>query len=1252
MKKTLVLLGVMLALFVFITSGAEAQTTAAKFKVGERVQTISAAPVFSTSANCRPIYGSDCYVSSRIGSQASGIAGTVTAGPISNQGSRWWSVNFDTRPIGWVTENYLKSSMIVAPIARTDLYDFGGGSTNASCPTGYNAVNTYEGGYRLNSDRTGFNDYPDMYVCIRNHTPGSTSLYDFGGMYGYDYISGVKTNYPNPFTNAQSCPFGFKTFAALGEVQGSTGGTVICYRDHVNSAPYYYFGGMGGYLPALTGFSSAPIRFLYWNAAERYFYATSTQSELPILSVGTTGNGKGEVSGGSISQCSTGAPGSVCVAANMGTTILTATPDLLSAFIGWSGGGCSGTGTCIVNGAANVTATFGYRPFVNAANGHTYYLLKGDTWQQVADKAASLGGYLTTINDSAENDWITSMLMNVSPGGPTLRYFWSVWIGLNDKVSEGTYEWVNGTLSNYRNWRTGEPTGGTAENYVSINGTGLSAGNTPGFWIDTNGSVNGGLGLVEVDTNAPASTLTISKSGVGTGGVTGTDGSTQLSCGSVCSVKIADGNTVTLIATPLNAGNNFIGWSGGGCTGTGECKVKVTANVTVIATFGLKPNFAVPGSAVNPANGHTYYLIRPTTFQNAEAQAVTMGGHLATINDVTEYNWILDTISSYTDLSSGLWIGLNAVASPGNYVWTSGSTAAYRNWYYGMPNSNNNAGVVMSANGGAPGWHTVASTWTAAGLIELERAGTNGVLNIIKSGSGGGTVSGNGDRISCGTSCSTSIIDGTSVILTATAAQGSLFTGWSGGGCTGTATCIPTLSGNTTVTANFSPSGTILVRRVDQWASYIPGSVAVAQIDSSGPDYNNPTQGSYPVGQHTAYATNRPGYDEYVAKCSYPISATNGTECSVVDMAGYTNVSSLCTVTLCSTPVTVVAGQVSKVIFRYMPSTVVTNPGTTIPVPVTLSVAKLGTGNGIVTGGQISCGSNCSTTVNSGTVVTLTATPSSGSTHIGWSGGGCIGTGTCTVTMNAPTTVTAVFKAATVTTPTPTPTQTSISVSKIGLGTVIGNGINCGPTCSTSVNTGTTIVLTATPDAGYVFAGWSGPCTVNSNTCTVTVDVTKSVLARFTRPLTTILPWTGPTSGSATVGTSFDYSLNWSSAGSMGQYWFAFVHFVKEDDSSVVYGDSFYPSPSTDSPSWNGSQIATRDSYTFPAGTPPGRYRVMAGLYNGIPRAQNLLTGDGVLTETPNQYRYQVGTITVSGGAVQGATSWNAWDIFKSAWKP
>jgi hypothetical protein len=82
----------------------------------------------------------------------------------------------------------------------------------------------------------------------------------------------------------------------------------------------------------------------------------------------------------------------------------------------------------------------------------------------------------------------------------------------------------------------------------------------------------------------------------------------------------------------------------------------------------------------------------------------------------------------------------------------------------------------------------------------------------------------------------------------------------------------------------------------------------------------------------------------------------------------------------------------------------------------TLTVAKAGTGSGTVSGTGISCGSDCSETVSSGTGVTLTAAPASGSTFAGWSGGGCSGTSTCAVTVSSATTVTATFNSTSMTT--------------------------------------------------------------------------------------------------------------------------------------------------------------------------------------------------------------------------------------------
>ena len=76
-----------------------------------------------------------------------------------------------------------------------------------------------------------------------------------------------------------------------------------------------------------------------------------------------------------------------------------------------------------------------------------------------------------------------------------------------------------------------------------------------------------------------------------------------------------------------------------------------------------------------------------------------------------------------------------------------------------------------------------------------------------------------------------------------------------------------------------------------------------------------------------------------------------------------------------------------------------------------VTVARSGGGSGSVISSPsgIDCGSICTASYDSNTVVTLTAAPNSGSTFSGW-GGACVGTGACTLTMDSAKSVIATFK--------------------------------------------------------------------------------------------------------------------------------------------------------------------------------------------------------------------------------------------------
>ena len=174
---------------------------------------------------------------------------------------------------------------------------------------------------------------------------------------------------------------------------------------------------------------------------------------------------------------------------------------------------------------------------------------------------------------------------------------------------------------------------------------------------------------------------------------------------------------------------------------------------------------------------------------------------------------------------------------------------------------------------------------------------------------------------------------------------------------------------------------------------------------------------------------------------------------------------------------------------------------------VTLQVNKSGTGTGTVTSNPsgINCGSSCTKSFSKGTVVTLTATPSSGSVFAGWSGGGCSGTGNCTLTVGSNTTVTATFN----TSGGGGDGTFTLTVNKVetgnGSGRVSSNpaGISCDPTCSASFLAGTSITLTVEVSTGR-FASWSGGgCSGNAPSCTLNLSANTTVTATFeTTPLT------------------------------------------------------------------------------------------------------------------------------------------------------
>ena len=135
-------------------------------------------------------------------------------------------------------------------------------------------------------------------------------------------------------------------------------------------------------------------------------------------------------------------------------------------------------------------------------------------------------------------------------------------------------------------------------------------------------------------------------------------------------------------------------------------------------------------------------------------------------------------------------------------------------------------------------------------------------------------------------------------------------------------------------------------------------------------------------------------------------------------------------------------------------------------------------------------------TYDEGVQVTISATPDSGYSFSSWSDGSTDQSRTITITQN--TTLTANFSENTTSsgggssgssTTGPTTTLYTLSVTA-GAGGIVN-------TSGGEYEVGTSLTLTATPNTGYAFTGWSGNATGTDTSLTITINGNTSITANF-----------------------------------------------------------------------------------------------------------------------------------------------------------
>ncbi|MFO0583411.1 MAG: hypothetical protein U0229_14160 [Anaeromyxobacter sp.] len=562
---------------------------------------------------------------------------------------------------------------------------------------------------------------------------------------------------------------------------------------------------------------------------------------------------------------------------------------------------------------------------------------------------------------------------------------------------------------------------------------------------------------------------------------------TGTSCGAGCTDVLSD-TTVALTATPT-PGSRFVSWAGdcsdqpATCTFLMDRARSATASFEVIPIVTNTLTVATAGSGSVTSSDGGISCGATCSKAYPESQSVTLTAAPATGWNFT--GWGGDCSGPATTCTLAMSVARNAAATftlapvprtltvtvngaaYGSVTSPSGITCgADCTETFGQATSVTLTAVTAPAAGGGTnsfaGW---SGACAAAGLtptctlpMDADAAVTASFVytppsdqTLTVNNPGGGTVTSAPAGVACGATCAGSFPYGTAVTLTATPAGGA-FAGW-GGACTGPAACTVTMTQARTVSAAFTLP-LFFTKSGEGTVTSAPAGLSCGASCSG-------TSTSFPYGA-TVTLTAAPAAGQIFAGWSGGACSGSALDCAV--------------------PMT----QVRNVTATFV-----------VPPPQRYALAVTRSGQGTVTSAPagIDCGTTCGASYDANTVVTLSANPAVGSVFKGWTGA-CSGQGTsCQVTMTADRAVTATFEVA-------QGVALTVVNGAPALGIVSGQGagIDCGPTCNTTLPAGTAVTLSAVARAGATFDGWSVPACGGAGVCTFVLTAPTTVTARFVTP--------------------------------------------------------------------------------------------------------------------------------------------------------
>jgi parallel beta-helix repeat protein len=355
---------------------------------------------------------------------------------------------------------------------------------------------------------------------------------------------------------------------------------------------------------------------------------------------------------------------------------------------------------------------------VSYYNDHRYKLFATPkTWAKAKEHCVEQGGHLVTISDDDENEFVRNLADSNT-----------IWIGLTDEVSENNWRWVTDEPYEpdiYNNWNYDQPDNDGGQNYVEMDGNGK--------WWDSGGpkdhymtryfvcewEEHGGVrynGHEYRLFTTPKTWTNATRDCEARGGHL------------VTITSISEGEFVRDFARSheIWIGLTDKEWEGDWEWVTGEPYTR----------GNWAPNRPIPfkgddyvymdsmgrwwddGGPSNPDlthyyvceweehggslyNNHEYKLIRePKTWSEAKAYCEAIGGHLVTIRDSDENNFVRN-LADVLGTPKPIWLGLTDEEYEGDWKWITGENYDYNNWNIDAdePDDANGQDYAMSHNG-------------------------------------------------------------------------------------------------------------------------------------------------------------------------------------------------------------------------------------------------------------------------------------------------------------------------------------------------------------------------------------------------------------------------------------------------------------------------------------------------------------------------------------------------------------------------